>query len=61
MSIKYHVLVVLGINPEKRVPVDAIGVAAYYHNSRIGHASLALKNEVGVTWGQEVHILHVDI
>ena len=27
----------------------------------IGHVSLALENEVGGIWGQEVHILHVDI
>ena len=27
----------------------------------IGRASLARENEVGDSWGQEVHILHVNI
>ena len=27
----------------------------------IGHASLARENEAGGSWGQEVHILHVNI
>ena len=26
-----------------------------------GHVTLALENEVGGTWGQKVHILHVEI
>ena len=29
--------------------------------TEIGHVSLAVENKVGGTWGQEVHILHVDI
>ena len=28
---------------------------------RIGPASLAHKNEAGGSWGQEVHLLHVNI
>ena len=32
-----------------------------YNSISIGHVSLALENEVGGTWGQEVHIHHVDI
>ena len=28
---------------------------------RLGRASLARENEAGGTWGQEVHILHVNI
>ena len=27
----------------------------------IGHVSLGLENKVGGTWGQEVHIFHVNI
>ena len=27
----------------------------------IGHVSLARENEAGGSWGQEVHILHVNI
>ena len=30
-------------------------------NEAIGRASLARKNEAGGSWGQEVHILHVNI
>ena len=28
---------------------------------RIGRASLARENEAGRSWGQEIHILHVNI
>ena len=39
-----------------RVTTDAISVSA---TCRIGHVSLVLENEVGGTWGQEVHFLCV--
>ena len=29
--------------------------------SKIGRASLARENEAGGSWGQEVHILHVNV
>ena len=32
-----------------------------HYSVSIGHVSLALENEVGGTWGQEVHILHLNI
>ena len=31
------------------------------NESLIGRASLARENEAGGSWGQEVHILHVNI
>ena len=34
---------------------------ATQNNLRIGPASLAHENEAGGSWGQEVHILHVNI
>ena len=30
-------------------------------NERIGRVSLARENEAGRSWGQEVHILHVNV
>ena len=32
-----------------------------YTGGPIGRASLARENEAGCSWGQEVHILHVNI
>ena len=32
-----------------------------FKSSSIGPASLARENEAGGSWGQEVHILHVNI
>ena len=31
------------------------------HVGRIGPVSLARENEAGGSWGQEVHILHVNV
>ncbi len=38
---------------------DVDAYAAFY--STIGPASLARENEAGGSWGQEVHLLHVNI
>ena len=40
-------------------PADVLGRRA--EQVRIGRASLARENEAAGSWGQEVHILHVNI
>ena len=41
--------------------VDSRYIAKHPRICAIGRASLARENEAGGSWGQEIHILHVNI
>ena len=53
-------------DPDTKLPAAAcvlnVGrLVKYFAHPHIGRVSLARENEAGGSWGQEVHILHVNV
>ena len=49
------------LSPTKNRSVKFAVIKTEQKSQLIGHASLTRENKAGGSWGQEVHILHVNI